>query len=133
MALEGIVVMRSHAAGAGERNQRIKIQYVDPNATLDAYRRPVNPQTAWLTLATVWANVMEVTARDKFKSEQTMGVRMARMIILHRKPNDVNSSQTIVFDGWRWQIRGIAVKGNARREMELLVEAMEAIPGELAT
>ncbi len=104
---------------AGQLDKRVTIARRDPAAGRDAYGKPI-PGT--VAIATVWANVADVTARDRVAAPQVMGVRSARVTIRWRA--GVESDHVLLFDGRVWAIRGIANLG--RREwIQLTVEAVE--------
>ena len=74
----------------------------------------------WGTVATTWAEITNVSAREQFRAEQMQGqiIATARM----RYIAGISPKMRLVFDGRRYLIRGVAPIKGVHRELELTLE-----------
>lgn len=89
---------------AGELDRRISL--ASKTETKDALGQP---KEAWSEYATVWARKMEKSVRDVFSSDQVQANRSVVFRIRYR--SGVKDTDTVVFEGQRFQIRGISEYG----------------------
>jgi len=106
---------------AGRRNRRITIQR-KAAAPLDQYGHPTPGREAWEDVATVWAEVLETTARERLVSAQVVAARAATVRILYRP--DVDSHMRVLYKGMRWAIKSVTELG-FREALEMTIEAVE--------
>lgn len=78
--------------------------------------------TKWEAVATVWATVTPVSARERLAAPQVIPEQTAKVWIRHRE--DVHPSWRIIHAGKPWGIVGVSEVGR-REGLELLVVAVE--------
>ena len=76
---------------------------------------------SWVSLGSVWAEVNQTGVSETFENDAdiTLAKRNARITIRWR--GDLNEIMTVVYDGLRWDIEGIAEVG-FRQFLELYVQ-----------
>ena len=90
---------------AGQLRHRVDLQ--SPVATQDAQGQP---STAWLTTATVWADIRYQTGVSAIKSGADISVVRVSIRMRHRA---INAGQRVLHDGVAYNI--IAVQPDVRR------------------
>lgn len=78
---------------------------------------------AWADLAEVWAEVIEVSGRERFAADREIGTRAARFMIWYRPGLSVKAHR-INYDGATWDIVGIKELG-FREGIELTAEVIK--------
>lgn len=92
-------------AGAGSLRHRVTIQY--PDATRDDYGQPI---VTWRDLATVWANVKNMTGTAFARMEfETAGVEVSRATtsIRIRMRDDVTHDMRVKHRGRLYEIKAV--------------------------
>lgn len=106
------------AIAAGELRHRVTLQ--GWTETRDEYGASIR---TWHDVATVWAKVTPVFARERNAAPQVMPVRQFTILIRWR--DDVTSDMRLVYRGEQLQIVGIAEVG-FREGLQLSVQIVEA-------
>lgn len=88
---------------AGELNRQIVIQARDP-AALDALDMPVVGDGAWLTHATVWANVKGSTGMGVIKANNEVGTPVNAYSFRIRYKASVLIDMRVLFGGDKYNI-----------------------------
>lgn len=76
----------------------------------------------WEDVATVWATVADLTAKERVGAPQVFSALAARMTIRYRE--DVRPEWRIVYEGRPWRISGIREFGR-REGVEIFAEQTE--------
>lgn len=114
--------MASAVPGAGELDQRVRI--VQATAARDRIGGLVE---TWATLATVWAKVEPLSAREAYYRAQVNAGATWRVVMRFR--SDVTPRQRIAWNGRTFEIRGVTDPDNRRRMIELACD--EIVAGDL--
>ena len=69
---------------------------------------------SWVSRAKVWAEVNQTGVSETFENNANIAVARRNALITIRWRGDLNEIMTVVYDGLRWDIEGIAEVG--RRE-----------------
>ena len=75
----------------------------------------------WAEIDKVWANVDQTGTSEDFENDANRDVALRNSTIRIRWRDDVQESSRVVYDGFPWDIKGIAELG-FRREMELICQ-----------
>lgn len=112
---------------AGEMNRRITIQQRDPAAQADELNQL---PAQWVNFLQTWARVDEIDTRDRLRAPGALAIREARMVIHWR--SDITGSMRILYEGFIWEIRGMAEPAGMPRHaaLELYAVAVE-VPGKV--
>lgn len=101
---------------AGKLDRRIVLQAF--TTTQDGYGEE---NESWSTFATVWAQVMPFTGRERFVADQVSGEADTRFRIRWR--SDIDVTQRIVYDGDTYDIEGVIEIGR-HEGLEILAKAL---------
>ena len=82
----------------------------------------------WSEIEKVWANVNQTGTSEDFEnnSDRAVALRNAKIRIIWR--DDVEETSRVVYDGFPWDIKGIAEIGY-RRELDLICQTDVHRPG----
>ena len=83
--------------------------------TRDAFGSEI---VSWSEIDKVWANVNQTGASENFENNADRDVALRNSTIRIRWRDDVQETSRVVYDGFLWDINGIAEVGY-RRELEL--------------
>ena len=73
-----------------------------------------------LRLTKVWANVNQTGVSENFENDSNRKLALRNSTIRIRWRGDVQETSRVVYDGFPWDIKGIAEIG-FRRELELVI------------
>ena len=82
----------------------------------------------WSEIDKVWANVNQTGTSEDFENDANRNVALRNSIIRIRWRDDVQETSRVVYDGFPWDIKGIAELGY-RRELELYCQTDVHRPG----
>ena len=86
--------------------------------TRDSYGGEI---VSWSEIDKVWANVNQTGVSENFENESNRDIALRNSTIRIRWRDDVRESGRVVYDGFPWDIKGIAELGY-RRELELFCQ-----------
>ena len=98
---------------AGALRTRVTIQH--PFQTTDAYGYPIN---TWATLATVQAEIKQVTGRESWASDRTANISSMAVKIRHRA--DIQPNYRVLFDDRELRIVGHPIDPDNRKRVLIL-------------
>ena len=102
----------------GELNRRLSL--LQKQTTRDVYGAEI---ADWSVVATVWAKVTPVFARERNGAPQTMPVEQATVLINWR--TDITAAWRIRYRDKDWQVTGIAPVGRDEA-LQLTMQIVEA-------
>ena len=76
---------------------------------------------SWSEIDKVWANVKQTGTSEDFENDANRAVALRNATIRIRWRGDVQETSRVVYDGFPWDIKGIAELGY-RRELELICQ-----------
>ena len=76
---------------------------------------------AWAEIDKVWANVDQTGVSEDFENDANRDVALRNSTIRISWRDDVQETSRVVYDGFPWDIKGIAELGY-RRELELICQ-----------
>ena len=76
---------------------------------------------SWSEIEKVWASVNQTGTSENFENNADRAVALRNATIRIRWRNDVRETARVVYDGFPWDIKGIAELGY-RRELELICQ-----------
>ena len=76
---------------------------------------------SWSEIEKVWANVKQTGTSEDFENNADRDVALRNATIRIRWRSDLQETSRVVYDGFPWDIKGIAEVGR-RRELELLCQ-----------
>ena len=76
---------------------------------------------AWSEIEKVWANVKQTGTSENFQNDADRPIALRNATIRIRWRGDVQETGRVVYDGYPWDIKGIAEIG-FRREMDLICQ-----------
>ena len=76
---------------------------------------------SWSEIEKVWANVKQTGTSEDFENDAGRAVALRNATIRIRWRGDVQETSRVVYDGFPWDIKGIAELGY-RRELELICQ-----------
>ena len=76
---------------------------------------------SWSEIDKVWAAVNQTGVSENFQNDASRKVALRNSTIRIRWRGDVQETSRVVFDGFPWDIKGIAELGR-RRELELICQ-----------
>ena len=76
---------------------------------------------SWAEIEKVWAHVNQTGTSEDFENDANRAVALRNATIRIRWRSDVQETSRVVYDGFPWDIKGIAEVGR-RRELELLCQ-----------
>ena len=82
----------------------------------------------WSEIDKVWAKVNQTGVSENFENESNRAVALRNSTIRIRWRDDVQETSRVVYDGFPWDIKGIAEIGY-RRELELFCQTDVHRPG----
>ena len=106
--------IRGRATG---RLDRI-VELQERRITRDAFGSEVE---SWSEIEKVWANVNQTGVSEDFENESNRAVALRNSTIRILWRSDVQETSRVVYDGFPWDIKGIAEIG-FRRELELICQ-----------
>ena len=83
---------------------------------------------SWSEIDKVWANVDQTGVSENFQNDASRKVALRNSTFRIRWRNDVQETSRVVYDGFPWDIKGIAELGR-RRELELICQTDVHRPG----
>lgn len=95
---------------AGKLDRQLRIEALQTTGA-DALNQPT---TAWVPLATVWAQVAQLTTAERNAAGQVIATQARVFIIRYRDDVYPGEDRAIVFEGRRYDIAGVEEIG--RRE-----------------
>lgn len=107
------------ATSAGMLNRRVTIEQV--TSTRDEVGGQVE---TWSTLVTVWAEVRQKSASERFYRQQVAA--QATHTITIRWRADITTKHRVVYNGRRFVIRGVTDVDDGRQWMDLACEEIIA-------
>ena len=75
----------------------------------------------WSEIDKVWANVDQTGTSEDFENDANRDVALRNSTIRIRWRDDVQESSRVIYDGFPWDIKGIAELG-FKRELELICQ-----------
>lgn len=107
----------------GTLDRRITLQRPPVEAEVDAVGQPTD---AWVTVATVWAEVIFGGGSESFEADQTAARQRVTFRIRFRR--GVSPEMRVVLDGNVYQVEDVA-EPKRREELVLTCFAIAAVPG----
>lgn len=100
---------------AGVLNRRVTIQML--STTLDEYGQPAG---AWADIATVWANIKNVSGLETVKSGLDVSVVSTSIRIRYR--DDVTAGMRVLYGVKAWDIRAVLPDDAGREYCDLVCQ-----------
>ena len=101
--------------GIGELRHRVTIQ--EEVATPDGGG---GYALGWADVATLWAKVEPLSARERLFAEKLDGVVTHRVVVRFR--DDITAAMRVLYEGRLFNIRGVLETGERERFTEILAE-----------
>ena len=76
---------------------------------------------SWAEIEKVWASVRQTGTSENFQNDADRAIALRNATIRIRWRNDVQETARVVYDGFPWDIKGIAEIG-FRRELDLICQ-----------
>ena len=76
---------------------------------------------SWFEIEKVWANVKQTGTSEDFENDANRAVALRNATFRIRWRQDVEETYRVVYDGFPWDIKGIAELGR-RQELELICQ-----------
>ena len=87
---------------------------------------------SWSEIDKVWANVHQTGVSENFENDANRKIALRNSTFRIRWRDDVQETSRVVYDGFPWDIKGIAELGR-RRELELICQTDVHRPGVMFT
>lgn len=104
---------------AGDLRHRVELQAA--STTRDRVGGLV---TTWATLATVWAKVEPMSARESWWRQQMNAAAAWKISLRYRA--DLTTKHRIVYDGRTFEVRGVTDPDQGKRYLELACDELIA-------
>lgn len=107
----------SCGTSAGRMNRRIQLQA--DSVAQDEYGEDVE---SWVTFATVWAELLNQKATERYTGNQRVGMQTFTWRIRYR--SDVTNLSRVVYDGKNYLVEGVTEGEGLKRELILTTTAI---------